>query len=454
MLLSALFGASSCSSFIDAEGKQNSGADGIRCVSVHFTANNEFSRNSRAISNYYHTAEDLNGDYFDRIIFTGTLLNAPSEIPAANKSFKFEEDEKDGKSPSRILDDTEFDLCPGKWKLNFEGYKDISKNYAEDILQQMNLSSTTVLLASCEDEIEISEDSSVVQLFLRENDELEGGVALKLIFPTSGYAKITTETVKISDIITPGTETEISADEIQSGQANLKGAFDSGNWLLRLRFYSDDERTILQSVKTAFFGSRPGRVLDAEYDFSKENINSTYKIEYNLNGGNISGTYKKFYNLSENVTLPDETSVRKDGFEFGGWYLSEDFAGEPVSGWAAGDKSGNVVLYAKWNFILPPLPGLDFELPEEANNPVDVTAISVPSDGVTTKIEIATNTGYESYIWILEGKVIKQTGKSENYVEVDVSGSEYKAGLYNILVICTDSDGVQHAGSATVVIRK
>ena len=35
-------------------------------------------------------------------------------------------------------------------------------------------------------------------------------------------------------------------------------------------------------------------------------------------------------------------------YDFAGWYLAQDFSGEAITGWNAGEKTGDISLYAKW----------------------------------------------------------------------------------------------------------
>ena len=39
----------------------------------------------------------------------------------------------------------------------------------------------------------------------------------------------------------------------------------------------------------------------------------------------------------------------KDDYKFAGWYETEDFSGNPITGWKAGEKKSDVTLYAKWD---------------------------------------------------------------------------------------------------------
>ncbi len=72
-----------------------------------------------------------------------------------------------------------------------------------------------------------------------------------------------------------------------------------------------------------------------------------YGITYDFDGGYCVDALTT-YTVEDDVTLPKE-SVGKQGYEFGGWYLSSDFVGENIVGWSAGERLGDVKLYAKWS---------------------------------------------------------------------------------------------------------
>ncbi len=74
------------------------------------------------------------------------------------------------------------------------------------------------------------------------------------------------------------------------------------------------------------------------------NDNPYHHIEYrNLNGGIHSNT-RKFIER-QNVELSD---AELTGYDFNGWFLSEDFSGKRIYGWSAGEKTQDVTLWAKW----------------------------------------------------------------------------------------------------------
>ena len=72
----------------------------------------------------------------------------------------------------------------------------------------------------------------------------------------------------------------------------------------------------------------------------------THSITYELNGGNHDGTSTTSFLETKDVTLG---AAARTGYTFSGWYEAEDFSGNAVTGWNAGEKTEDVTLYAKWN---------------------------------------------------------------------------------------------------------
>ena len=71
-----------------------------------------------------------------------------------------------------------------------------------------------------------------------------------------------------------------------------------------------------------------------------------HKINYELNGGNHIDTSITSFKETEDVTLG---TAERTGYTFGGWYEAEDFTGNAIESWKAGEKTEDVTLYAKWN---------------------------------------------------------------------------------------------------------
>lgn len=74
-----------------------------------------------------------------------------------------------------------------------------------------------------------------------------------------------------------------------------------------------------------------------------------YDVVYEADGGVLSGEYTQKYTVEDTeITLP---SVSKDGYEFGGWYLSEEFTGAAVTSGEYDFAAGGIKLYAKWTAV-------------------------------------------------------------------------------------------------------
>ncbi len=73
--------------------------------------------------------------------------------------------------------------------------------------------------------------------------------------------------------------------------------------------------------------------------------NPSYSINYNLNEGTNPEDARTSYKQDETVVLPVPT---REFYDFAGWHLAQDFSGEVIKGWNAGEKTDAVTLYAKW----------------------------------------------------------------------------------------------------------
>ncbi|MCR4609180.1 MAG: InlB B-repeat-containing protein [Eubacterium sp.] len=78
-----------------------------------------------------------------------------------------------------------------------------------------------------------------------------------------------------------------------------------------------------------------------------------YTITYKTDGGEFAADYKapeSFTVESDEITLPTAKNISKDGYEFVGWYETEDFSGEKVTTIPSGTKSDKT-FYAKYEAI-------------------------------------------------------------------------------------------------------
>lgn len=68
-----------------------------------------------------------------------------------------------------------------------------------------------------------------------------------------------------------------------------------------------------------------------------------FKITYNLNGGKLEGEYPETYEFGANTYL---LHAEKEGYEFMGWYKTENFEGDAINNMYK--ENGDIVLYAKF----------------------------------------------------------------------------------------------------------
>ena len=93
--------------------------------------------------------------------------------------------------------------------------------------------------------------------------------------------------------------------------------------------------------------------------------NPSYSINYNLNEGTNPDDAKISYKQDETVVLPIPT---RELYDFAGWYLAQDFSGEAITGWNAGERTENITLYAKWTVKAENVVNAIKNLPEGTHN--------------------------------------------------------------------------------------
>lgn len=88
-----------------------------------------------------------------------------------------------------------------------------------------------------------------------------------------------------------------------------------------------------------------------------------YYIQYETDGGEFTGNTKEEYTVFDEFTLPIPV---KEGYEFKGWYLNENFEGDTITSITKGSNE-DYVLYAKWEKVYKITYVLDGgTLPDEA----------------------------------------------------------------------------------------
>ncbi len=115
---------------------------------------------------------------------------------------------------------------------------------------------------------------------------------------------------------------------------------------------------------------------------------ATYKISYTLNDGTNAEANPANYTIeTEKVTLASPT---RQYYAFCGWYTDSAFTdSSKITGWSAGEKTGDIMLYAKWEMTLESL-GLSGgkivltgDISEETLRAVAATILANPDENIT-----------------------------------------------------------------------
>ena len=131
---------------------------------------------------------------------------------------------------------------------------------------------------------------------------------------------------------------------------------------------------------------------------------NAHTITYELDGG--VNNPKNLFSFTEEDYIGIKNPT-KTGYTFLGWYDNKNFTGKPIKGWAAGDKTANVTLYAKW---------------EKEPEPAVKVTITFNTNGANVKApEAITSTSIES----VELPVLTGVNFSHWNTKADGSGHSY-----------------------------
>ena len=111
--------------------------------------------------------------------------------------------------------------------------------------------------------------------------------------------------------------------------------------------------------------------------YAKWVLQGSWSINYVLNGDDVNPAQNAETNPAEYnieaaaITLADPT---RSLYEFAGWYDNAEFTGEKLTGWNAGEKTGDITLYAKWTITA---------------NSVSEAIKNIPADGKVHTVALA-----------------------------------------------------------------
>ena len=240
-------------------------------------------------------------------------------------------------------------LYPGCWDLSLYAYKmvdGVEKIYAvarKNNVESPQASGTTTL--------------DFTFSFNDEATEITAGTLdVKFNLPLNGVTKVNVQLYTFDSDGTKQYQTLSQSEYIPEAAADGSGDFVSivenniprGYYFLRLEFFTDSSSSST-ATRVNYVKILGGQSTSGEVTYT--DLNKSYSITY---ADNVSGDGDEeidnsanieVYNSSTNVTLQDPLSLH---YDFGGWYDNSACTGSPVTGWTAGSKEEDVVLYAKW----------------------------------------------------------------------------------------------------------
>ncbi len=118
-----------------------------------------------------------------------------------------------------------------------------------------------------------------------------------------------------------------------------------------------------------------------------------YSVTLDVNGGVINNSITE-YVYGEGAALPSASDMTKEGYTFGGWYLSSDFSGSIVTNIDATDR-GNKTYYAKWIVN-------KYTITFDTSGGSSVEAITLDYGSTITKPSDPIRDGYKFIGWDIE----------------------------------------------------
>ena len=261
-----------------------------------------------------------------------------------------------------------------------------------------------------------------------------GSINVTVAFPANKAkrAEVILSDVYDSSLVAIKKTVDLNSNSLTVNESNIT----DGEYILNIYFYTESGvslGTYTELVKVAAnHESKANRTVTS--------FNELYTITYVLNQGSwVSGTTAPaVYSSRTSVIPPTGKDVQRNGFIFGGWYETSNFAGNAVTKINPNEKS-NKTFYAKWNEVAD----ADISLEEDiqTNNGVAIT-VNIPSEDVAELkiMRSVNNQKYHKYYeaiatddnsftkgaYTIYDYSIKQDSKYSYYAEITIGDSTIK----------------------------
>lgn len=353
IFFSLFFLSCSFDSFIKNDGNEKSNLPGLKKVSFS-VCKKEDKKTSQASSSRAMLLPEghLEASSVYRFSLNGTRIadEYSDNNPAFDNSkaiFSKDFEQTEDKSAAKLLSEFTAEIYEGDWVFNLTAW---------------NSDGDGVLIGSCEVSKSITKDDAEITFTLVEPINSSGNCYIKINFPKGAADYVLYTTASLSNYSETQISTQIDiTNDVDTSYVVFDTAMASGNHFLKLEFYAYNSASESKLIarKTIHFKISPGFTTRGEITY--DTINTLYSINYNFgkdsSGNAISAWDEEVlaangitedFNDYMSVTLPDATFIKRDGYDFSGWYLTEDCSGSPCTGWSYGEKKEDVTLYAKW----------------------------------------------------------------------------------------------------------
>ena len=175
------------------------------------------------------------------------------------------------------------------------------------------------------------------------SNEGQGSVRISMTVPNSVKA-VTANLYDTKD--TPVSMAGITESCVfsESGVTYSAENVPSGTYIVIFSLYADPEKTLLLGKWREYAGiTKNVTSVSSQIEIQQEGLDSVYTISYELNGGSLSGTWSGMYKRQD-IAVPQESDISKEGWIFSGWYIDEDF----TEAFDMSKTGRNLTLYAKW----------------------------------------------------------------------------------------------------------